>query len=154
MLSWSFHLLVPLFFCCYAIHSCWCTLMIFGLAFLSSVPISHWWQSSMKLFFLSYSVQFPLVSATYVRRGWMPNYQCELVYASWCFSITFGMLPVYRYQLVIWYFTSTVSFYCISVKSSIPLIFFIGCRIWFLKVFVGVIVPRIVLKLYIYMYFV
>ena len=133
MLSWSFHLVVPLLFCCYAIHSCWCTPMIFGLAFLSSVPISQWWQLSMKLSFLVYSVQFPFVSTTYVRRGWMPNYQCELVYASWCFSVAFGMLPVYRYQLVIWYFTSTVSFYCISAKYSIPVIFSYVVVFGFLK---------------------
>ena len=80
-LAWSFHSLVLLLLCFYATPSCWFTRMISGHALLASVSISQWWQLSMKLFFLSYSAQFLFVPTTYVRRGWMPNYPCELVYA-------------------------------------------------------------------------
>ena len=81
MLSWSFHLLVPLLFCCYAIHSCWCTPMISGHALVACVSISQWWQLSMKLFFRFYSVSFLLACSIYARRDWMLGYPCERVYA-------------------------------------------------------------------------
>ena len=81
MLSWSFHLLVPLLFCCYAIHFCWCTPMISGHALVACVSISQWWQLSMKLFFRFYSVSFLLACNIYARRDWMLGYPCELVYA-------------------------------------------------------------------------
>jgi len=80
-LAWSFHCLVLSSLCFYATPSCWCTPTIFGHALAVFASILQWWQLSMKLFFLSYSAQFLFVSTTYVRRGWMPNYQCELVYA-------------------------------------------------------------------------
>ena len=125
MLSWSFHLLVPLLFCCYAIHSCWCTPMISGHALVSCVSISQWWQLSMKLFFRFYSVSFLLACNIYARRDWMLGYPCELVYALWCFSVAFGMLHLYRYQLGTWYFTNTL-FFCILVKYGTLLMFFYG----------------------------
>jgi hypothetical protein len=104
----SFHWLVLLLFFFYVTRSCWCTPTISGHALAVFASILQWWQLSMKLFFLSYSAQFLFVSTTYVRRGWMPNYPCELVYALWCFSVAFGMLHLYRYQSGIWHFTSTV----------------------------------------------
>ena len=111
LFRWSFHCLVLLLLCCYATQSCWCAHMISGHALVASVSISQWWQLSMKLFFRFYSVPFLLACIIYARRDWMPGYRCELVYALWCFSVTFGMLHLYRYQLGIWYFTSTVHNY-------------------------------------------
>ena len=116
MLSWSFHLLVPLLFCCYAIHSCWCTPMISGHALVACVSISQWWQLSMELFFRFYSVPFPLVCIIYARREWMPIYPCEWVYALWCFAATFGMLHVFRYQPGIWHITNTVHNYSFAFQ--------------------------------------
>jgi len=114
MVLWSFHFLVHLLLCCYAIHSCWCTPMTFGHAFLVSVSISQRWQLSMKLFFRFSSLLFPIVCNTYSRRDWMPSCLRERVYALWCFSVAFGMLHILWYQpsfnsLQIYISTSTPS---------------------------------------------